>query len=110
MHLVKARIVQGVQDLPAMRAFYADFFGSEPVVDQPDWVEFEVGNIRFALTNGQAPPGLSLAFKASDFRKTLQTFERAGIKHESIRVGQHESLLDVKDPEGIIHTIYGSTD
>jgi len=97
-------ILYPVNDIAREKALFIKLLGVDPVMDQPYYVGFKVGDQDIGLVPNGAKQGLTgpVAFyHVSDIKSTLQALldDGAQIQQELRDVGGGKLTVTVKDPE-----------
>ena len=98
-------VIYPVKDLPQAKTLYSTLLGTEPVMDEPYYVGFKIGDQDIGLDpNGhkQGNDGPVGYFHVDDIRKSLQQLLDAGaqVQQEVRDVGGGKLIASVKDADG----------
>ncbi|MFZ0710901.1 MAG: VOC family protein [Terrimicrobiaceae bacterium] len=113
-----AFIAYPVSDINRAREFYENLLGLQPgefnheLEGMPGkyWIEYEVGNVTFAISNAWEPSGQSgpsVAFEVEDLQEAVSHLKKAGVAFlvENIETPVCSFAL-VTDPDGNGITIH----
>ena len=113
-----AFIAYPVSDINRAREFYENLLGLQPgefnheLEGMPGkyWIEYEVGNVTFAISNAWEPAGQSgpsVAFEVEDLQEAVSHLKKAGVAFlvENIETPVCSFAL-VTDPDGNGITIH----
>jgi predicted enzyme related to lactoylglutathione lyase len=76
-------IIYPVKDISQAKKLYSKLLGVEPIMDEPYYVDYKVGNQDIGLDpNGfkQGMTGATAYYQVSDIKKCLQTLREEGAK------------------------------
>jgi predicted enzyme related to lactoylglutathione lyase len=98
-------VIYPVKDLARAKKLFSKLLGVEPIMDEPYYVGYQVGNQDIGLDpNGfnQGMTGPVSYYHVSDIKGTLQALQAVGAKviQEVIDVGGGKLIASVKDTEG----------
>lgn len=100
-------IIYPVSDINTAKAFYANLTGSTPSVDQPYYVQFNIGDLDIGLDPNAAKKGITMPvvfYQVDDIQVALQSLLDAGAQpNEPVKdVGYGKLIATVKDTSGTI--------
>jgi predicted enzyme related to lactoylglutathione lyase len=113
-----AFIAYPVSDINRARDFYEKLLGLTPgefdeeVEDMPGkyWIEYDVGNVAFAISNAWEPSGQSgpsVAFEVEDLQETVSHLKKAGVSFIADNIDTSVcSFALITDPDGNGITIH----
>jgi predicted enzyme related to lactoylglutathione lyase len=92
-------IVFAVKDINAAKKFYGKLLGADPVMDQPYYVQYNLGEQEIGLD--PSGRGAGIYWKVSDIRRTLRSLLDGGaeVRQEVTDVGGR-LIAKVADPAG----------
>lgn len=98
-------IIYPVRDIAQAKKLYTKLLGVEPIMDEPYYVGYRVGNQDIGLDpNGfkQGMTGATTYYQVSDIQKNLQTLREGGaqVVQEARDVGGGKLVAVAKDADG----------
>jgi predicted enzyme related to lactoylglutathione lyase len=107
------RIIYPVRDLAAAKAIYGRLFGTEPVMDAPYYVGFEVSGGHVGLDpqgHSRGMTGPVAYYPVDDIRASLKELLDAGAEllQEPTDVGGGGLIASVKDKDGNVIGLLGA--
>ena len=98
-------IIYPVRDIAQAKKLYTKLLGVEPIMDEPYYVGYRVGNQDIGLDpNGfkQGMTGATTYYQVSDIQKSLQTLREGGaqVVQEARDVGGGKLVAVAKDADG----------
>ena len=97
-------VIYPVKDIARAKALFRNLLGVEPIVDQPYYVGFVVGDQHIGLDPNGHKEGMTAYYHVEDIRKSLQSLIDSGAQalQEVKNVGGGKLIAFVKDAEGNI--------
>ena len=95
-------VIYPVSDIARAKAAFSTVLGAEPVMDQPHYVQFNVGDQSIGLDPHGHKSGAVAYFHISDIKTTLQALVEAGgeVDQDVKDVGGGRLIAAVKDADG----------
>ncbi len=95
-------IVYPVTDLARAKAAFQELLGVQPMVDQPYYVGFQLGDQQIGLAPNDHKTGMTPFYHVDDIKKSLQSLLDSGAQIEqALRdVGGGKLVASVKDADG----------
>jgi predicted enzyme related to lactoylglutathione lyase len=97
-------VIYPVKDIGRAKAVFCNLLGVEPIVDQPYYVGFRVGDQDIGLDPNGHKAGMTAYYHVEDIRKSLQSLLDSGAHalQEVKNVGGGKLIAFVRDAEGNI--------
>jgi predicted enzyme related to lactoylglutathione lyase len=97
-------IIYPVNDIVQAKSLYSTLLGVTPVVDEPYYVQFNVGDQNIGLDPNGHKAGMTAYHEVDDIRATLQSLLDAGAQtlQDVKDVGGGKLIASVKDVDGNI--------
>jgi predicted enzyme related to lactoylglutathione lyase len=97
-------VIYPVKDIGRAKAVFRNLLGVEPIVDQPYYVGFRVGDQDIGLDPNGHKAGMTAYYHVEDIRKSLQSLLDSGAQalQEVKNVGGGKLIAFVRDAEGNI--------
>jgi predicted enzyme related to lactoylglutathione lyase len=97
-------VIYPVKDIGRAKALFRNLLGVEPIVDQPYYVGFRVGDQDIGLDPNGHKAGMTAYYHVEDIRKSLQSLLDSGAQalQEVKDVGGGKLIAFVRDAEGNI--------
>lgn len=95
-------VIYPVTDLARAKALFGALLGSEPVVDEPYYVQFQVEGQTVGLDPNGHRDGMTAYWHVTDIEETLNALEAAGaeVREPAKDVGGGRQTATVKDADG----------
>ncbi len=97
-------VIYPVKDIAKAKALYSKLLGVDPLMDEPYYVGYKVGDQDVGLDPNGHNHGMTGYWHVDDIKKSLQSLLDAGAKtlQEVTDVGGGKLIASVKDPDGNI--------
>ena len=95
-------VIYPVKDMARAKTLFRNLLGAEPIVDQPFYVGFQIGDQHIGLDPNGHKAGATVYYHVDDIRKSLQSVvdSDAKVLQEVKDVGGGKLVALAKDAEG----------